>query len=201
MPELSERDLDPDPLRQLELWYADAAAAAAVRQPDAMALATATTDGVPSVRMVLLKGFGPDGIVFFTSYESRKGIELEANPRAAVALYWQPLGRQVRAEGSVEPIASAESDIYFSTRPRGSQLSARTSRQSSPVESREELEARQAELAREFGERDVPRPEWWGGYRLRPDAWEFWQHRDDRLHDRFRYTLDGGGWRIERLQP
>lgn len=196
---LLEGDLDPDPLRQFERWFADAAAA--VPMPEAMALATATAGGDPSLRMVLLKSFGPDGLVFFSNYESRKGDELAANPHAAVLLYWHALGRQVRSEGVVEHVPRAESDEYFRTRPRGSQIGARVSRQSSPIGSRDELEARSDELEREFAERDVPRPEWWGGYRLRPAAWEFWQHREDRLHDRFRYERDGDSWTIERIQP
>ncbi len=196
---LLEGDLDADPLRQFELWFADATAAVAM--PEAMALATATSDGEPSLRMVLLKGFGPDGLVFFTNYESRKGEELAANPRAALLFYWHPLGRQVRIEGPVEQVSRGESDTYFRTRPHGSQIGARVSRQSSPIGSRDELEGRRDELAREFAEREVPRPEWWGGYMLRPEAWEFWQHREDRLHDRFRYTRKGDAWRVERLQP
>jgi pyridoxamine 5'-phosphate oxidase len=196
---LLERDLDPDPIRQFELWFTDATSA--VPLPEAMALATATPAGEPSLRMVLLKGFGPDGLVFFSNYESRKGSDLAANPRAALLLYWHPLGRQVRAEGRVEFVSRADSDAYFRTRPRRSQLAARVSRQSSPIGGRGELEARRDELEREFAEREVPRPEWWGGYRLLPEAWEFWQHREDRLHDRLHYVRDGAVWRIERLQP
>jgi pyridoxamine 5'-phosphate oxidase len=196
---LREEDLDPDPLRQFELWFADAAGV--VPMPEAMAVATATTAAVPSLRMVLLKGFGPDGFVFFTNYESRKGGELAENPRAALLLHWHALGRQVRVEGSVERVPEAESDAYFSSRPRGSRIGASVSRQSRPIGSRDELEARRDELERELAGAEVPRPDWWGGFRVRPEAWEFWQHRDDRLHDRFRYTRDGDGWRIERLQP
>jgi pyridoxamine 5'-phosphate oxidase len=197
---LLESDLDPDPLRQFERWFEEAAGA--VRVPEAMALATAAADGAPSVRMVLLKRFDADGLVFHTNYESRKGLELEANPRAAALLYWDPLGRQVRVEGPVERAARTESEEYFRTRPRVAQLGAAVSRQSREIGSRDELEARRDALEHELGGRDVPPPDWWGGYVLRPESWEFWQHREDRFHDRLRYRrADDGGWRIERLQP
>lgn len=163
-----------------------------------MALATASADGRPSVRMVLMKQADESGIVFFSHYASRKGRELAENPRAALLLYWEPLGRQVRIEGVVAPVADAESDAYFAARPLGARLSALASPQSRPVESREWLERRVAELA---AGGEPPRPEWWGGFRLVPDAWEFWQHGDDRLHDRFRYERDGDAWAIERLGP
>jgi pyridoxamine 5'-phosphate oxidase len=146
--------------------------------------------------MVLLKGFDSGGLVFYTSYDSRKGRELELNPRAALLFYWDALGRQVRIEGPVERVAEVESDAYWASRPLGSRLSAAASEQSAPVASREELEARVAALTGE-----PPRPERWGGYRLAPQAYEFWQHRDDRLHDRFCYERAGDGWRVERLQP
>jgi pyridoxamine 5'-phosphate oxidase len=196
---LLERDLDPDPLRQFERWFADAAGVA--RAPEATALATADADGVPSVRMVLLKRFDGDGFVFHTNYGSRKGRELDANPRAALVLYWDALGRQVRIEGRVERTEREETEAYFRTRPRGAQIGARVSRQSEPLESRDELESRLAAATREFEGADVPVPEWWGGYRVVPDVYEFWQHRDDRLHDRLRYRRDGDGWMVERLQP
>ena len=163
-----------------------------------MALATAAPDGAPSARMVLLKGFDERGLVFFTSYGSRKGRELAANPRAALLFHWQPLGRQVRVEGAVSRVPVEESESYFRSRPLGSRLSAIASDQSEPVAARAELEARVAALE---GDADPPRPASWGGYVLAPAAYEFWQHRDDRLHDRFRYERDGGGWRIDRLQP
>jgi len=166
--------------------------------PEAMALATAAPDGRPSVRMVLLKGFDERGFVFFTGYRSRKGRELAENPFAALLFHWQPLGRQVRVEGLVSRVPTEESDAYFRSRPLGSRHSAIASSQSDPVSSRAELEARVAALE---GNPDPLRPAEWGGYVLAPDAYEFWQHRDDRLHDRFRYAREAGGWRIERLAP
>ena len=196
---LLERDLDPDPLRQFERWFEEASAES--RAPEAAALATASPMGDPSARMVLLKRFDADGFVFHTNYDSRKGRELEANPRAALLFYWDPLGRQVRIEGPVERVPPEETVEYFGTRPRGAQIGAHASRQSRPIGSREELEARVDELERELEGRDVPVPEWWGGYRLAPETYEFWQHRDDRLHDRLVYRRDGEAWAVERLQP
>jgi pyridoxamine 5'-phosphate oxidase len=151
--------------------------------------------------MVLLRRFAEDGFVFHTNLESRKGVELAENPRAALCVYWDPLGRQVRIEGPVSELGRAEVESYFRTRPRGAQLGAHASAQSRVVASREELDARVDELAREYEGRDLPLPDWWGGYRLRPESYEFWQHRDDRLHDRFRYRRDGGEWILERLAP
>jgi pyridoxamine 5'-phosphate oxidase len=193
--ELRRADLDPDPLRQLSRWYDEAAAATDF--PERVALATATADGAPSVRMVLLKEFDERGLVFFSHYASRKGRELAENPRAALLLYWEGLGRQVRVEGPVDRVAAEESDAYFATRPLGARIGARVSRQSEVLASREELERL---VAAESGT-DPPRPDGWGGFRLTPAAWEFWQHRDDRLHDRFRYTRRDGAWLIERLYP
>jgi pyridoxamine 5'-phosphate oxidase len=197
--ELRWRDLDPDPVEQFARWFAEAGEAVMV--PEAVALATATPTGAPSARMVLLKGFDAGGLVFFTHYRSRKGGELEANPAAALLFHWAPLGRQVRVEGTVEKAPASESDAYFASRPRAAQIGALASRQSEPLGGRDELERRVAELERELEGAEVPRPATWGGYRLSPSAWEFWQHRDDRLHDRFRYERGGSGWKIERLWP
>ncbi len=197
---LRRTDLDPDPAAQFAAWF-EAARASEAQRPDAMALATTTRDGAPSARMVLLKGTDPAGFVFYSSYDSRKGHELDANPQAALLFYWPVLGRQVRVEGRVERVSAQESDDYFDSRPLGSRLSAAVSEQSRPAASRRELEERVARLAAELGDDPVPRPKRWGGYRLAPAAYEFWQHRDDRLHDRFRYTVAGGAWVIERLQP
>jgi pyridoxamine 5'-phosphate oxidase len=193
--ELRRTDLDADPLRQFQKWFDDAADV--VRMREAMAVATATADGAPSVRMVLLKAADERGLVFFTHYTSRKGRDLEANRRAALLFHWDPLGRQVRVEGSVERVSAEESDAYFATRPAGARAGARASRQSEVLSDRGELERRVAEL----GEAELTRPESWGGFRVVPEAWEFWQHRDDRLHDRFRYTRRTSAWLIERLYP
>jgi len=196
---LQREDLDPDPVRQLTRWLAEARAAG-IELAEAAALATATRDGVPSVRMVLLKDATEHGLTFFTGYASRKGRELADSPHAALLLYWHELGRQARAEGGVERLDAAESDAYFRSRPLRSRLSAAVSPQSEVIERREVLERAAAELGELVGE-EVPRPESWGGYRLQPESWEFWQHRADRLHDRFRYRPDNGGWIIERLGP
>lgn len=195
-----ESDADADPQRQFASWFAEARQAG-LELPEAMVLATATPEGSPSARVVLLKEHGERGFVFFTSVGSRKGRELEANPRAALLLYWHPLGRQVRIEGNVERLADWESDDYFRTRPRESQLAASASAQSEVVAGRRELERRVADLDARTTGRDVPRPEEWGGFRLVPDRFEFWQHRRGRLHDRLRYRPDGQGWVIERLAP
>ena len=195
---LDETAVDPDPLRQFAAWFEEAGAAG-VRAPEAMALATATSDGRPSVRMVLLKGFDERGFVFFTGYESRKGAELTASPHAALLFYWDPLGRQVRIEGPVERVSAAESDAYFRSRPRGAQISASLSPQSRVVESRASLEALAAELEARGDE--LPRPPNWGGFRVRPETYELWQHRANRLHDRLRYRQEDGAWILERLAP
>jgi pyridoxamine 5'-phosphate oxidase len=198
--ELRRADLGPDPLAQFRRWY-DEAEAAGVRAPEAMALATATSGGAPSVRMVLLKGADERGFAFYTGYVSRKGAELDSNPRAALLFYWDPLGRQVRIEGSVDRVSEEEADAYFATRPRGAQLAATASRQSSVLANREEIDLRVAELDRDHVSDEVQRPAHWGGYRLVPDTYEFWQHREDRLHDRLRYLRTDGAWTIERLSP
>jgi pyridoxamine 5'-phosphate oxidase len=192
---LDERDLGADPVEQLRTWLADARAAG-IELPEATTLATATADGAPSARMVLLKDADGRGLSFFTNYESRKGVELAENPRAALVIYWHVLGRQVRVEGRVERLPAAESDAYFESRPSGSRRSAAVSPQSAVVGSREELERAAAALGD-----DIPRPPGWGGYLLVPSLWEFWQHRVDRLHDRFRYRRGEDGWVVERLAP
>ncbi len=197
-PPLDERTVDRDPFVQFGRWYEEAATV--VRMPEAMALATADAAGRPSARMVLLKAWGPQGFTFYTNYESRKGGDLAANPRGALLFHWDPLGRQVRLEGPVVQLSPSESDAYFATRPPGSRVSARASRQSRPVDDRAALEAQADAVRREFGD-DVPRPEWWGVYRLVPETFEFWEHRADRLHDRVAYRREDGGWRIVRLQP
>jgi pyridoxamine 5'-phosphate oxidase len=189
-----------DPLRQFEAWFAEAEQAG-VEVPETMTLATATTEGAPSARMVLLKGADAEGFVFYTGYGSRKADELDENPRAALVFYWQRLGKQVRVEGTVERVSEAESAAYFATRPRGSRLAAWASQQSQPLASREELEGRYAQLEREYEGREVPLPQHWGGFRLRPEAIEFWEHRDNRLHDRIRYTRAREGWSAELLSP
>jgi pyridoxamine 5'-phosphate oxidase len=196
---LRRADLDPDPLRQFAAWFTQATDA--VDQPEAVVLATATPSGAPSARMVLLKGFDQRGFVFYTNYFSRKGQEIAGNPRAAMLFHWTPLGRQVRIEGVVHRIDAAESDAYFRTRPPASRLSAAASPQSRPVAGRDVLEAAVAELASRYPDGDVPRPEEWGGLRLVASRFEFWQHGDDRLHDRFHYRREGDIWTVERLGP
>jgi pyridoxamine 5'-phosphate oxidase len=196
---LDRDDLDSDPLHQFVRWYAEATDV--VRAPEAMAIATANRDAVPSVRMVLLKRFDERGFVFYTGYESRKGSELAENPRAALLFYWDPLGRQVRIDGRVERVTREQSEEYFHSRPRGAQLAALASRQSTVLGDRDDLVARYAQLEGELGGSEVPLPEAWGGFRLEPEAYEFWQHRENRLHDRFRYRRDADRWIIERLSP
>jgi pyridoxamine 5'-phosphate oxidase len=189
----------PDPFKQFAAWLREAEAAG-IELAEAMTLATATRDGRPSARMVLLKQHGPEGFVFFTGYESRKGRELAENPRAALVFYWHELGRQVRVEGTVERLPPEESRSYFDTRPVGSRLAAWASPQSQPLTSREALDALYEEAVSTYGESDVPLPSHWGGFRVQPSSFEFWQHRRDRLHDRFRYRLDPD-WVVERLAP
>jgi len=197
---LSEDRVESDPIAQFARWYGEAQAVVKPL-PDAVALATATPAGHPSLRMVLLKGFDAHGFVFYTNYRSRKGRELARNPRATLLFYWGELERQVRIDGRVEKLMARESDEYFDTRPRGSQLSAWASPQSALVAGRGPLERRFAAFARKYPDA-VPRPPQWGGYRLVPEAFEFWQGREDRLHDRILYRrVRGGRWRIERLAP
>lgn len=193
-------DLDPDPVRQFAAWLGDARAAG-IEHAEATALATADAAGRPSARMVLLKGADERGFSFFTNRESRKAAELAANPRAALVFHWQPLRRQVRVEGRVELIGDEESLAYFRTRPLGSRLAAWASPQSRPLADRAELERRYEEAAARFGDGDPPLPPFWGGYRVVPDALEFWQGRESRLHDRVRYERRGDGWTRRRLAP
>ncbi len=190
---------EPDPIAEFNAWFEEAREAG-VPVPETITLATADAAGRPSARMLLLKGADERGFTFFTSYESRKGRELETNPHAALVVYWQPLGRQVRVEGTVRRLPAEESEAYFATRPPRSRAAAAASRQSEVIEGREELEAEIERLLAEHGD-EVPRPERWGGYVLEPDVIELWQHGDDRLHDRFRFTRAGDGWRRERLAP
>jgi pyridoxamine 5'-phosphate oxidase len=198
---LHANDLHPDPFVQFQRWYDDAVAHGQL-QPDAMVVATSTPDGRPSARMVLLRGTDARGFCFYTNFASRKGRELAANPHAAIALHWPEVLRQVRATGVVARVDDTESDAYWYARPRESRISAWASAQSEEIENRDELEARVAELDARFADGDVPRPDGWGGYRVVPGEIEFWQHRDDRLHDRFLYVRAAeGGWRISRLQP
>ncbi len=199
--ELNEQDVDPDPLRQFAVWFGEAERAG-VQEPEAAAVASAGSDGSPSVRMVLVKRADERGFVFFTNYESRKGRELSANPRAALLFYWPALARQVRIEGPVQRTDHEESLAYARSRARASQLGALASPQSAVIASRAVLEDRVAELAAAHEGTEVPLPEQWGGFRLDPDAFEFWQQRDDRLHDRLRYTRgQDRRWSLQRLAP
>jgi pyridoxamine 5'-phosphate oxidase len=199
---LSEGELAADPVEQFRLWL-DQAMAADPQEFTAMTLATADREGRPSARVVLLKGVDERGFVFYTNYESRKGRELQENPRAALVFYWGALDRQVRVEGTVERTSREESEAYFRSRPLGSRLGAWASPQSRPLSGREEIERRVEEAGRRFPEGEVPLPEDWGGFRVRPEEIEFWQGRRSRLHDRLRYvrSSSGDGWRVERLAP
>jgi pyridoxamine 5'-phosphate oxidase len=197
---LDEQTAGDDPVALFKGWLGDALAAG-MHEPNAMALATSTPDGWPSVRIVLLKGVDERGLVFFSGYESRKGYELAANPRAAAAMLWHPLQRQVRVEGSVTRLDDAESDAYFASRPRGAQIGAVASPQSSVIASRGVLEQRVAEVEQVFDGTEVVRPPIWGGYRIALGSVEFWQGRENRLHDRLLYLRDGDAWRRQRLAP
>ncbi len=197
---LDEVAAGDDPLALFGRWL-DEAVAAQLHEPNAMALATATPDGRPSVRIVLLKGLDADGLTFFTNYDSRKGLELGANPRAASVLLWHPLQRQVRIEGAVTKLDASDSDAYFASRPRGAQLGAVASPQSRLIAGREVLAERVAEVGQLFDGAAVERPDRWGGYRLGLESIEFWQGRQDRLHDRLRFVRRGDGWSRERLAP
>jgi pyridoxamine 5'-phosphate oxidase len=198
---LRRRDLDPDPIKQFSNWFT-AAIEAQIRDVNAMSLATAGRDAKPSVRVVLLKGFDQDGFVFFTNYESEKGKELEANPYAALGFYWIELDRQIRISGPVKKTSREEAERYFHSRPIGSQLGAWASRQSEVIDARRVLDARMAEMTERYAEKPIPLPPHWGGFRVRPERFEFWQGRPNRLHDRFRYTRKPDGkWTIDRLAP
>lgn len=201
LPALDQRDLNADPFEQFTDWY-ETALRSELPEPTAMTLATADQEGRPAARVVLLKSYDRRGFVFHTNYQSRKVLEIDRNPRAALVLFWQPLHRQIRIEGSVERISPRESDAYFAGRPRGAQLAAVISAQSGTVAERSVIERRLAELRAEFEGKEIARPANWGGLRVVPSAFEFWQGRENRLHDRFRFELGPGGtWKIERLWP
>jgi len=196
---LDERTVDPDPLAQFGAWYERASQVLAA--PESMALATADARGRPSARMVLLKSWGAAGFVFYSNYDGRKSHELDANPEAALLFYWEAVGRQVRIEGPASRTTDAESDAYFASREVPSRIGAYASHQSRPIASRADLDASVADWTATFAGGDIARPPWWGGWRVTPRAYEFWQQGTDRLHDRVRYEESGGGWTVQRLQP
>jgi pyridoxamine 5'-phosphate oxidase len=197
---LDEAGADANPLTQFARWLAEAVASGII-EPNAMTVATSTKDGKPSARILLLKGYDENGFVFYTNYGSRKGDELAANPQAALLFYWAELERQVRIEGSVEKVSREQSEVYFGTRPRAAQLGACGSPQSRVVAGREELEKGLQEVQQKWGDEKISCPKNWGGYRVKPERFEFWQGRQNRLHDRLLYTPKGKGWKMERLAP
>jgi pyridoxamine 5'-phosphate oxidase len=197
---LSKENINKNPFEQFSYWYKMALDTGFIH-PDAMTLATADKNGKPSARIVLLKSFDEKGFIFFTNYESRKGNELTANPYASLVFYWDKIDKQVRIEGSIEKISAKESEIYFHSRPQGSQLGALASPQSKVIEDREYLEEKFSELSKKYEGKEIPLPENWGGYRVKPFYFEFWQSRDNRLHDRIRYVKERDFWKLERLAP
>ena len=197
---LTEQDIDQNPISQFKKWFQQALDAQ-LYEPNVMTLATATTDGVPSARIVLLKGFDEQGFIFYTNYESHKGRELQENPRAALVFFWAELERQVRIEGEVSKVAADVSTAYFHSRPHGSQIGAMVSPQSQVIKSLDELENRIIILKEKYANQEIPRPNHWGGYIVKPTSMEFWQGRPSRLHDRIRYKFVDGSWIIDRLAP
>jgi pyridoxamine 5'-phosphate oxidase len=198
--ELRDEGLDADPIHLFRKWFR-AAVDENIPEVNAVTLATATRDGLPSARTVLLKGFDENGFVFYTNYTGRKAAEIESNPWAAILIFWKELERQIRIEGRVEKVSQVESDEYFKSRPLESKLSAIVSKQSQPIESRRQLEEMWVENLKKYDNREIPRPDYWGGYRVIPDNIEFWQGRPNRMHDRILYSRKGNNWKIERLQP